>query len=162
MILYHGSDAVVDNPQLLKANRTLDFGNGFYTTTSKEQAYKWASIKKNREQSENGIINIYDISDEILNDETLNVLKFTDASEEWLNFVIDNRLKLGYKHNFDIVKGPVADDRVYACLNAFENKFMDIESAIRELKTYQLTDQISFHTEKAIGLLKYIKMEMVK
>ena len=112
MILYHGSDVVVDNPEIIKSNRTLDFGNGFYTTTSKEQACKWASIKKNREQSENGILNLYEISDQILNKETLKVLSFTSATEEWLNFVIDNRMKLNYKHDFDIVQGPVADDRV--------------------------------------------------
>ena len=58
MIVYHGSNMVVNVPKIIKANRTLDFGNGFYTTTSKEQAAKWASIKKHREQSENGILNI--------------------------------------------------------------------------------------------------------
>ncbi len=36
MILYHGSNVVVTDPKIIKANRTLDFGNGFYTTTSKE------------------------------------------------------------------------------------------------------------------------------
>lgn len=77
-------------------------------TASKEQACKWASIKKNREQSENGILNIYEINDKILDEETLKVLRFTGATEEWLNFVIDNRMKLNYKHDFDIVQGPVA------------------------------------------------------
>jgi len=161
LILYHGSDVVVDNPEIIKSNRTLDFGNGFYTTTSKEQACKWASIKKNREQSENGILNLYEISDQILNKETLKVLSFTSATEEWLNFVIDNRMKLNYKHDFDIVQGPVADDRVYACLNAFENRFMDVEAAIRELRTYKLADQISFHTQQVISLLKFIGKEVV-
>ena len=161
MILYHGSNVVVDNPKLLKANRTLDFGNGFYTTTNKEQACKWASIKKSREQSDDGIINIYEINDNTLNDETLKLLNFTGASEEWLNFVIENRLKLNYKHDFDIVQGPVADDRVYACLNAFENRFMDVEAAIRELRTYKLADQISFNTEKSIKLLKFIGKEII-
>jgi len=161
LILYHGSDVVVDNPEIIKSNRTLDFGNGFYTTTSKEQACKWASIKKNREQSENGILNIYEISDQILNKEILKVLSFTSATEEWLNFVIDNRMKLNYKHDFDIVQGPVADDRVYACLNAFENRFMDVEAAIRELRTYKLADQISFHTQQVISLLKFIGKEVV-
>lgn len=94
MILYHGSDVVVSYPEMIKANRTLDFGNGFYTTTSKEQACKWASIKKNREQSENGMINIYEINDKILDEEALKVLRFTGATEEWLNFVINNRMKL--------------------------------------------------------------------
>ena len=78
MILYHGSDVVVDNPKIIKSNRTLDFGNGFYTTTSKEQACKWASIKKNREQSENGILNIYEISDQISfhTQQVISLLKF--------------------------------------------------------------------------------------
>lgn len=161
MILYHGSDVIVENPKIIKANRTLDFGHGFYTTTSKEQACKWASIKKNREQSENGILNIYQVNDNILNDETLKILNFNNASEDWLNFVIENRLKINYKHDYDIVHGPVADDRVYACLNAFENRFMDMEAAIRELRTYKLADQISFHTEKSINLLKFVEKEVV-
>lgn len=65
-------------------------------------------------------------------------------------------MKEGYKHQFDIVKGCVADDRVYACLNAFENKFMDLETTIKELRTYKLDDQVSFHTEKALKYLKFI------
>lgn len=134
MILYHGSDVIVENPKIIKANRTLDFGHGFYTTTSKEQACKWASIKKNREKSENGILNVYKVNNNILNDETLKILNFNNASEDWLNFVIENRLKINYKHDYDIVHGSVADDRVYACLNAFENRFMDMEAAIRELE----------------------------
>ncbi|MBN1065406.1 DUF3990 domain-containing protein [Clostridium botulinum] len=161
MILYHGSNVVVTDPKIIKANRTLDFGNGFYTTTSKEQACKWASIKKNRENSEYGILNIYEIDNKVLESKILKIKRFNEACEEWLNFVIDNRLNLKYSHEFDIVEGPVADDRVYACLNAFENRFMDMESAIRELRTYKLADQISFHTEEAINSLKFIGKEEV-
>ena len=70
-------------------------------------------------------------------------------------------MKIGYFHDYDIVKGPVADDRVYTCLNAFENRFMDMNTAIKELRTYKLEDQISFNTEKTINLLNYIKRERV-
>lgn len=42
MRIYHGSNVLVEKPILIKATRTLDFGYGFYTTTSKEQAYKCA------------------------------------------------------------------------------------------------------------------------
>ena len=38
MLLYHGSDVVVEIPRILESNRTLDFGAGFYTTTYKAQA----------------------------------------------------------------------------------------------------------------------------
>lgn len=51
MIIYHGSNVKVDKPTILIPNRTLDFGNGFYTTSNKEQAYKWAKIKQARENS---------------------------------------------------------------------------------------------------------------
>lgn len=161
MILYHGINVVVKEPKIIKAQRTLDFGNGFYTTTSKEQSYKWALIKKNREQSLNGIINVYEIDDNLLNDNKIRIKRFDGACEEWLEFVVNNRLKLGFTHDYDIVKGPVADDRVYACLNAFENKFMDMESAIKELRTYKLADQISFHSDKVIKKLKFVREEVV-
>ncbi len=161
MILYHGSNVIVREPKIIKAQRTLDFGNGFYTTTSKEQSYKWALIKKSREQSLNGIINIYEVDDNLLEHKNFNIKRFNGACEEWLEFVVNNRLKLGYTHDFHIVEGPVADDRVYACLDAFENKFMDMESAIRELRTYKLADQISFHSDEVINNLKFVREERV-
>lgn len=61
MILYHGSNVLVEKPIFIRANRTLDFGHGFYTTTSKEQAYKWAKIKSRRENSDKGFISIYQL-----------------------------------------------------------------------------------------------------
>ena len=42
MILYHGSNIVVDKPRLAPQNRALDFGNGFYTTENKAQAVSFA------------------------------------------------------------------------------------------------------------------------
>ena len=42
MILYHGSNMVVEKPRLVEQNRFLDFGHGFYTTTNKAQAENFA------------------------------------------------------------------------------------------------------------------------
>ena len=63
MILFHGSSVSVEKSKIIKANRTLDFGNGFYTTASKEQAYKWAKIKQKREDAKDGFINVYEVPD---------------------------------------------------------------------------------------------------
>ena len=161
MILYHGSNVLVQKPILIRANRTLDFGHGFYTTTSKEQANKWAKIKRKRENSDKGFISIYEVQETLFKENNLNVRTFRGASRSWLKFVLDNRMKEGYLHEFDIVKGCVADDRVYTCLNAFENKFMDFDTAIKELKTYKLNDQVSFHTNKALRYLKFLDYEEV-
>lgn len=98
MILYHGSIVVVEKPAILKANRTLDFGNGFYTTTSKEQAYKWAKIKQKREETEEAFISIYEVDDNIFRDSNLNTTIFRVASRRWLDFVTNNRMKIGYTH----------------------------------------------------------------
>lgn len=38
MKLYHGSLVTVKKPSVLKGRNTVDFGKGFYTTTSFEQA----------------------------------------------------------------------------------------------------------------------------
>ena len=41
MKVYHGSLEVVEHPMILRPNRKLDYGEGFYTTTSKKQAQEW-------------------------------------------------------------------------------------------------------------------------
>ena len=40
MIVYHGSDIVVENPDVLHSYRPLDFGKGFYVTSVREQAVR--------------------------------------------------------------------------------------------------------------------------
>ena len=52
MILYHGSTDLVDKPEIRKSDIYLDFGIGFYTTTSFEQAERWAKIKMRRKNVE--------------------------------------------------------------------------------------------------------------
>jgi hypothetical protein len=84
LILYHGSNVAVEKPIIVRANRTLDFGNGFYTTTSKEQAYKWAKIKQRREETSNAFITIYEIADDIFNRKDLNIRVFRGSSKNWM------------------------------------------------------------------------------
>ena len=38
MIIYHGSTVLVEKPEIRTGETFLDFGAGFYTTTSYEQA----------------------------------------------------------------------------------------------------------------------------
>ena len=41
MLLYHGSVMTVRKPAVARGRLKTDFGKGFYTTTSREQAEKW-------------------------------------------------------------------------------------------------------------------------
>ena len=51
MLLYHGSNIEVSSPQILESDRRLDFGKGFYLTSSYEQAKRWAELTVKRRGS---------------------------------------------------------------------------------------------------------------
>ncbi len=74
MIIYHGSDVVVER-SLLKPKRTLDFGPGFYTSTNKEQAVSFAQKVMIRNDNHTKAVSMYEIDLEEI-EHRLSVLKF--------------------------------------------------------------------------------------
>ncbi len=154
--IYHGSIFVVEKPNLEVLNFRTDFGKGFYTTTDLKQAKRWSGIKKKRLEKGNRIkqyVNIYEYTE----NNNLNILNFEEATEEWLKFVYKNRQSEGLIHEYDIVKGPVANDNLYQVLVGYENGTYNIEETIKRLKTYLLSNQVSFHTNEALNCIKYIE-----
>ena len=158
MKLYHGSLEVVSEPRIITPNRTLDYGRGFYTTTSYEQAEQWVRRRRGTQHSV-GYVNVYELAD-ILPEE-IKQLRFETPTEEWVDFVMRNRTERGFEHSFDIVYGPVANDRVYAAFALYESNLLDKEGLIRELRTYELVDQFLFHTEQSLQHLTFIEAKEV-
>lgn len=155
MKIYHGSLEVVEHPIILKPNRKLDYGDGFYTTTSKKQAKEWVERRMLEKHSTCGHINVYEFDDKMLPE--LNCLIFPEPDEEWAEFVMANRTKYNFTHDYDIVYGPVANDRVYLQFGLYEAGAISVDTLIRELKTYKLIDQYLFHTDKALTALRFIE-----
>ena len=160
MRLYHGGAVAVPNPQPVSPikNRPLDFGCGFYTTTSLEQARRWLKIRSRQDASfGNGVISVFEVDDELLAKSGLKIRRFSsDELEPWFDFVMDNRHTHGYSHDYDVVIGPVANDNVFATLTLFEAGVLSKLQAILQLKTYVLWDQYLFHSERALTYLKHI------
>jgi hypothetical protein len=152
MKVYHGSLEIVESPRIINSNRLLDYGRGFYTTTSEQQAETWVKRKMKNVQTQ-GFVNSYHFDESALSQ--YRVLKFEGPSEEWLDFVMANRTVPQFQHGYDIVYGPVADDRVYAVFALYESGVYNKQDLIRELKTYVLVDQFLFHTERALSLLTF-------
>lgn len=150
--LYHGSLEIVEKPEIRKPNRTLDYGAGFYLTSSEEQAKSWIK-RKLRNDITIGYLNIYEYDS--TKERDFNVLQFECADENWLDFVMANRMDSNFTHNYDIVKGPVANDRVYASFALFEARLIDKQTLINELRTYKLVNQILIHTPKALECIKW-------
>lgn len=159
MKIYHGSIEIVEKPEIREANRSLDYGSGFYATTSYEQALSWVKRRANEKKLSKGYINIYEFNEDSINN--FKHLIFESATEEWLDFVMHNRIHDSFEHDYDIVYGPVANDKVYASFALFEGGFINKQALISELKTYKLVDQYLFHTEESLKTLKFIEAKEV-
>ena len=160
MIIYHGSTELVDTPEIRVSDTFLDFGTGFYTTTSYEQAERWARIKMRRKNKDVGYVSIYEFDFDAALKETV-VNRFESADIAWLEFVVGNRRGEENFHGVDMHIGPVADDNVYRSIRLFETGVLDVEETIKRLKTELLHDQWTFHTDKILSFLKFVEAKEV-
>ena len=159
MKIYHGSIEKVENPEIRESNRTLDYGRGFYTTTSYEQAESWVRRRMGEKKVALGYVCVYEFDETALQD--LNALIFEAPTDEWVDFVMKNRTQKGYVHEYDLVYGPVANDKVYAAFALYEGGLIDKKTLISELKTYKLVDQYLFHTAESLQYMKFIEAKEV-
>lgn len=150
MILYHGSQTIVDEPEIRKTKYTKDFGWGFYCTEIKEQAEKWAVRKTGK-----GFINYFEYEPI----ESLNIKKYPEVCEEWLDFIAQCRH--GNPHEYDIVEGPMADDTIYNYVEDYLEGIISKETFMQLAKFKKPTHQISFHTIKALSCLTFKKAKEV-
>ena len=133
MLLYHGSNLTVDKPQLLSHTRGLDFGAGFYLTTNEIQARTFSEIIVNRRQAGAPTVSIFEF-DEDAAKEALDIAFFPEPNAEWLEFVRDNRLQTYSGKEYDIIVGPVANDRVYPTILALVIGQFTVEAALVAIK----------------------------
>lgn len=161
MTVYHGSTVLVERPEIRVGDTFLDFGTGFYTTTSYDQAERWARIKMRRENKKIGYVAIYEFDYEVAKKNTL-IRKFDTADMDWLMFVVGNRRGATSDDMTDMHIGPVADDNVYQSIRFFETGVYDAKETVKRLKTEILHDQWTFHTNKMLTYLNYIGYKEVK
>ena len=160
MKLYHGSTVTVKNPSLRLGRKNTDFGKGFYTTTDFDQAARWARIRSQRAVTVSSIFIVFVIVDDVLQSNDIKIMEYNGATENWLNFVVNNR-RSAPLHDYDIVLGPVANDNLYATISMYENGQLSVEAAIVQLNTHTLFDQVSFHTPKALSQIRYVESVIV-
>ena len=91
MILYHGSNVIVQEPKILTDGYYKDFGYGFYCTGLERQAQRWTLVKRH-----DHIVNQYQYN--VV--EGLKVLRFERMSDEWLQFIVNCRRGIYQKRHF--------------------------------------------------------------
>jgi hypothetical protein len=155
MILYHGTNKAFDTIDLTKSKPNKDFGQGFYLSREYSQAMEMAKTKFDQIKSGFPTVLTYEVDEQQMNQ--LKVLRFDAYTFEWAQFILMNRRNDTNKpmHNYDIVYGPIANDKVGVQLWKFENQMIDLETFTRNLRRMEgITFQYFFGTERAIKLLK--------
>lgn len=165
MILYHGTNIDIQSIDLALCRPYKDFGKGFYTTDLLEQAQKMAK-RVARIYGGNPIVNMYEIADNYMENEGLKILDFGKIpSERWAVFVMNNRSRTfrdfsspacNFDYKYDVVAGPIADDDMTVLFRQYQNNFISLQALLNGMIFRETTSQYSFHTEKAVHLLKKV------
>jgi len=163
MIVYHGSNVEIFTIELDKCMPYKDFGKGFYTSPLKEHALRMAIRTSKIKKIGNPCVSEFFFDESCLPNTSLNVKQFANPDKEWARFVINNRnrkfddfnnLECNSDAKYDIVIGPVANDDIVALMDVFLAGLISDDVLAKELTFRDLSNQISFHTERAIGYLK--------
>ena len=154
MTVFHGSTCEVRAPDLTKSKRNIDFGPGFYVTTLRTQAERWARRKSLRSGGV-AVVNEYELKSDW---SAYRVRSFPGACIEWLDFVCDCREGKTPYSDYDIISGKVADDRVYQAIDMYRRKIWDAERTLKEISYYEDSNQIVISNPTATGdLLAFIR-----
>ncbi len=162
MILYHGSNMAVEKPEIRKNLRALDFGAGFYLTTSRSQAEKWAKTVARWRRGGEPILNVYVFDEYVMEGKELKILLFKKADIDWLDFIVANRKEEAAVGIYDIVAGPVANDTTIRVIDDYMDGICSKETAIERLMPQKLTDQYAFLTKEALSYITFERWEKVK
>lgn len=157
MILYHGTNIDFSEIDLSKSKPNKDFGKGFYLSANYGQAMEMAKIKY--AQNKKGVVRVftYEFDESCLESDDFKILRFETYSNEWADFILKNRTNSSNTniHDYDVVYGPIADDRVGAQIRLYEDGLINIEMLVNNLKFMKgMTMQYIFCTEKSIKYLK--------
>ena len=165
MPLYHGSNTDIKIIDLAMCRPYKDFGRGFYLTVMKEQAKKMAE-RVARIYGGSPVLNVFELSDFFEDNGNLKIKNFgEETSREWAQFIMNNRSrtfddyaspKCNLDNKYDIVIGPIADDNMTALFRQYENGLISFEAMAGGMIYKKTTNQYSFHTERAVALLKKV------
>jgi hypothetical protein len=156
MQVFHGSYTEIESVDLSKCQANKDFGRGFYVTRFRKQAEEWAEIIGKVNEIV-GVVTEFTFYERAFTEESLKVLRFSEYSEEWFDFVILNRNleSTEQKHDYDIIEGPVADDKVQRRINRYLEGEITREEFFKQLTKYpEPSHQICFCTVNSLRMLK--------
>ena len=170
MLVYHGSDHIIEKPVYNGSKRTNDYGYGFYTTESIELAKEWACSDQR-----NGFANIYEFNPEglsmlRLNSPEYNILNWlailTKYRSYWQNGSIAEEAKNYLQQHFfvdpapyDVIIGYRADDSYFTFAQDFVAGTISLKKLSEAMRLGKLGEQIVLKSEKAFEHIRFAGAE---
>ena len=167
MIIYHGSEKIIEKPIYGKGNLRNDYGRGFYCTESEELAKEWACSN-----NKNGFANKYELDTEnldilYLNSDNYNILNWlailTKNRTYWENSTISEAAKKYIAENFmvntegyDVIIGYRADDSYFSFARDFVSGTISYSQLSEAMKLGELGEQVVLISKKAFENIKFI------
>lgn len=145
MTVWHGSDVPVSRPDTRHSRSRVDFGPGFYVTPIRDQARRLSERYLRLGQA--AFLSRYEFDETALSGFSL--LRFSGYGDQWLSFVLSCRRGLD-RTSWDVVRGGVANDRIFNTVELFFNGFISKEEALNRLRFAAPNEQICFRTQAAI------------
>jgi hypothetical protein len=153
MKLYHGSNVDIQKIDLEKSKPNKDFGKAFYLSENYQQAMEMAQFKAEFTDTE-PVVSVFEFDKGLMTD--LRCKCFEGYTEEWAHFVYDHRTEPQGKtlHEYDIVYGPIANDRIGAQITRFRQGYITFDEFLNRIKYIKgITYQYAFCTQKAVDIL---------
>ena len=144
MEVYHASYIEITKPDVSHSRPFLDFGPGFYVTTMREQAVNYAQrfLRRGRE----AWLNTYELAPTI---SSYKLLQFSHYDTQWLDFITECR-KGNVVGDYDIVRGGIANDKVFRTIDLYFAGDITKEEALRRLLYEKPNDQICIRSQEVI------------
>ncbi|MBR5915628.1 MAG: DUF3990 domain-containing protein [Spirochaetia bacterium] len=172
MILYHGSDHIIKEPQLALGKPNNDYGRGFYCTFDYELAQEWAC-----KNGTDGFVNMYEFPLDGL--EHLNQLDGNHTVLNWIalllknrKFSLSNEIAVNAKDYiishfcedtsvYDVLTGYRADDSYFAFAESFVENGLPLRSLTHALYFGHLGSQTVLISKKAFEAISFIEAKPV-
>ena len=151
--LYHGSTVSIETMDLSKSKPNKDFGKAFYLSDDYSQAMEMAQFKAEFADAE-PVVSVFEFDEGML--PQFRYKYFEEYSEEWAHFVYNHRTDPRGRtlHDYDIVYGPIADDRIGAQIARYKQGFITFGEFLQRIQYIKgITFQYAFCTQRAVDKL---------
>lgn len=168
MILYHGSDHIIEVPVFNGSKRTNDYGYGFYTTESEDLAKEWACS-----ENQDGFANCYEadldgLSILDLNSSEYCILNWLAILANYRSYwqrssIAEDAKEYLHKHffidpsDYDVIIGYRADDSYFSFAQDFVAGTISLSKLSEAMRLGKLGEQIVFKSPKSYRHIRFLK-----